>query len=70
MEAFTRFMKRYPQSTLIPDAKFGIASCLEEMDQLDAAYHAFEELRSTYPSPNVIEVKLVRIRERKDQRSR
>jgi len=70
MEAFERFMKRYPQSILIPDAKFGIASCLEEMDQLDAAYHAFEDLRSTYPSPNVIEVKLVRIRERKDQRSR
>jgi TolA-binding protein len=70
MEAFERFMKRYPQSALLPDAKFGIASCLEEMDQLDAAYHAFEELRPTYPSPNVIEVKLVRIRERKDQRSR
>jgi len=70
IQAHEAFLKKYPQSELIPLAKFGIASCLEEMDQLDEAYEAYEELRKTYPSPNVIEVKLVRIRERKAQRSR
>ena len=70
IDAFEDFLKRYPKSELVPQARFGIASCLEEMDQLDAAYHAYESLRSTYPSPNVIEIKLARIRERKAQRNR
>jgi TolA-binding protein len=69
IDTFQRFIKLYPNSSLIPDAKFGIASCLEEMDQLDAAYHAFEALRSSYPSSQVIEVKLARIKERRAQRS-
>lgn len=70
IDAYQDFLKKYPKSELVPEAKFGIANSLEEMDQLDAAYHAYEELRSTYPSPKVIEIKLVRIRERKAQRSR
>jgi TolA-binding protein len=70
IDAFEQFLKHYPKSEWVPHARFGIASCLEEMDQLDAAYHAYEALKSTYPSPNVITIKLVRIRERKAQRSR
>lgn len=70
IDAFESFLKKYPQSPLVPQARFGIASCLEEMDQLEAAYHAYEALKSTYPSPSVIQVKLVRLRERKAQRSR
>jgi TolA-binding protein len=70
IRTFESFIKKYPTSKLIPQAKFGIASCLEELDDLDGAYHAYEALKSTYPSPNVITVKLVRIRERKAQRNR
>ncbi len=69
IDAFERFLKKYPKSEWASQAKFGIASCLEEMDQLDAAYNAYEALKYTYPSPNVITIKLVRIRERKAQRS-
>ena len=64
-EAYQAFIKKYPQSTLVPQARFGIASCLEELDQLDAAYQAYEALKDTYPSRNVIEIKLARIRERR-----
>jgi TolA-binding protein len=70
MKMFEGFIKKYPTSKLVPQAKFGIASCLEELDDLDGAYKAYEALKSTYPSPNVITVKLVRIRERKAQRNR
>ncbi len=70
MDAYQRFLKRYPNSNWAPEAKFGIAACLEEMDQLDAAYHSYEALRTSYPSPKVIEIKLARIKERKEQRSR
>jgi TolA-binding protein len=70
MASFQGFLKQYPQSTFVPDAQFGIASCLEAMDQLDAAYMSYQALLQTYPSHNVIEIKLARIRERKAQRSR
>ncbi|MBC7693012.1 MAG: tetratricopeptide repeat protein [Methylotenera sp.] len=69
MDSFGRFIKLYPESPLIPLAKFGIANCLEEMDQLDAAYHQYEAIRSTYPSSQVIDIKLMRIRERRAQRT-
>ncbi len=68
--AFESFIKRYPQSDLVPQARFGVASCLEELDQLDVAYKTYQSLKSTFPSPNVIEIKLARIRERKAQRNR
>jgi TolA-binding protein len=69
-EAYEKFIKSYPESPLVAEAKFGIANCLEEQDQLDAAYNSYEALKASYPSPNVIEIKLARIRERKAQRSR
>lgn len=68
MNAYTRFIKRYPNSDLVPEAKFGIASCLEELDQLDDAYSGYLALKDRYPSPHVIDVKLIRIRERLAQR--
>lgn len=70
MDAYQSFIRAYPKSVWVPEAKFGIASCLEELDQLDAAYHQFESLLQTYPSPKVIRIKLTRIRERQSQRSR
>lgn len=70
IDAFDHFIKKYPQSELVPLARFGIANCLEEMDQLEAALHSYEALKATYPSPNVIEIKLARIRERQAQRRR
>ncbi|MEK7397074.1 MAG: tetratricopeptide repeat protein [Candidatus Poribacteria bacterium] len=70
IDTFEIFLKKYPKSRFVPEAKFGIANCLEEMDQLNAAYHAYETLRSDYIVPRIIEIKLARIRERKIQRSR
>ena len=70
MDAYQRFIRNYPKSPLVSEAKFGIASCLEELDQLDAAYHQFEALLKTYHSPKVIRIKLTRIRERQAQKSR
>jgi TolA-binding protein len=68
INAYEKFMKHYPQSELVPEARFGIAFCLEELDQLDDAYNAYVALKGKYPSPNVLEVKLIRIRERLAQR--
>jgi len=68
MRAYENFERKYPKSELLPQARFGIAACLEELDQLDDAYSAYAALKKKYPSPNVIEVKLIRIRERMTHR--
>ena len=68
IKAFEKAMKTHPKSELVPDARFGIASCYEELDQLDEAYRAYTALKEIYPSPQVIEIKLNRIRERIAQR--
>lgn len=69
MAAFEGFLKSYPKSSRAPEAAFEIGECYEALDQLDAAHQAYLSLRNTYPSRNVIEIKLARIQERKAQRS-
>ena len=64
MAAFQSFLKTYPQSRFVPQARFGIASCFEELDRLEEAYKAFSELKPVYPAAKVIEIKLSRIKER------
>lgn len=64
IQAFEDFQKQYPQSDGVPQAKFGIASCLEAMDRLEEAYTIYDSLKDSYPSLHVIEVKLVRLKER------
>lgn len=63
-EAFEKFIRLYPSSEWVPEAQFGIASCLEELDQPEEAYKAFTLLKGHYPSPHVIDVKLSRIQQR------
>ncbi|MGK5088778.1 tetratricopeptide repeat protein [Bdellovibrionota bacterium FG-2] len=70
IDAYEGFIKKFPTSRRVSEAKFGIAACLEEMDQLDAAYNNYEAIKSSYPAPKVIQIRLARIRERKLQRSR
>ena len=68
MAKFTAFAKEYPTHVLASQARFETAACLEELEQLDAAQQAFEALKATYPSPQVIETKLKRIKDRKSQK--
>ena len=70
MSIFEKFIRTYPQSKELPQARFYIASCLEEMDQLEPALKKFEELINFYPDPNVVRVKIARIRDRMNQRNR
>lgn len=53
-----------PKSTLYLEAEFGIASSMEELDQLEQAFSKFKTLEEKYPSPNVIKVKLLRLEAR------
>lgn len=64
IESFKKFMDQYPQSIFVVDAQFGIASCFEEMDLLEDALKLYEDIEDIYPSPKVIKIKLVRIKDR------
>lgn len=70
IKAYQAFLKLFPESTLVPQAKFGIAMALEEMDQLDKAYQLYERLEDEYPSPNVVKIRIARVRERIESRKK
>jgi TolA-binding protein len=69
IDAYDRFIRNFPKNELVSEAKFGKASCLEELDQLEKAYKTYESLKGIYPSPAVLEIKLARIRERTMKRN-
>ena len=50
------------------EAIFGEASTLEEMDELEEAYQLFKSIEKTYPAPNVIKIRMVRLEERKNKK--
>ena len=51
-------------------AIFGKASCLEELNNLDQAYDLLASIRSDYPTPSVIKLKMMKIKRRKILRQR
>lgn len=51
-------------------ASFAKASCFEEQDDLDSAYEIFSSIRSKYPTPAVVELKMQKIKRRKILRKR
>ncbi len=51
-------------------ASFAKASCYEEMDDLDSAYELFSQIKDDYPSPQVVEMKMQKIKRRKILRKR
>ncbi len=67
---FKKFLKDSPQSVWAVEAQFGLASCAEELGHLEEAYEAYKAIESTYPSPNVVKIKLLRIQERLSQKDR
>jgi len=46
------------------DARFGQAATLEELDRLEDAYDIFTSIESTYPAPNVVKIRMIRLEER------
>lgn len=69
IDAYEKFIRDYPESSWVVQARFGIASCMEELDRVDEALHLFSALEKTYPSPNVIQIKKIRIKERIAQKN-
>jgi tetratricopeptide (TPR) repeat protein len=69
VKQYEEFIKLFPDDPLALQSKFEIGNCYEEMDQVDAAYKVFEEIREKYPNRTVVELKLKRIHDRKNQKN-
>ena len=70
IQKFQKFISTHPDSRWISEARFGIASALAEIDRLDEAEEIYLDLLKSYPAPQVIQIKLARLRERKAQKRR
>lgn len=49
---------------LFLESRFGEGATFEEMDRLEQAYEIFKSIESTYPAPNVVKVRMIRLEER------
>jgi TolA-binding protein len=67
---FEAFISKYPNSKRIAEARFGIASALEELDQLAQALEVFQGIESVYPVPQTVKIKIYRLKERISRRSK
>lgn len=66
---FQGFMTRHPQSPKRIEAEFNIAQCREELDQTEQAYADYLSLLPRYPRPEIVQVKIGRIAERRHQKA-
>ena len=46
------------------ESAFGEAETLEEVDRLEEAYALYSTINQDYPAPNVIQVRMMRLKER------
>ena len=69
MASFRALLKQYPKSPYAPEAQ--IRSRVLSRGRISSTRRTMltRRFKSTYPSKNVVEIKLARIRERKAQRS-
>jgi TolA-binding protein len=62
--AFEQVGSRFPKSKAAPEARLGLATAYEELGQWQDAIDVLEPLVSAYPVPQVIKIRMIRIRER------
>lgn len=62
--AFRRVMAAWPDSPYALEAKFGLATALEEREELERALKMLEELTGKYRNPEVLAKKTEQVRER------
>lgn len=61
IQSFELYLKLYTQSTRVPEAKFLLASCYEQIDQYASALERLKEIEAIYPVPGVVPLKVARL---------
>jgi TolA-binding protein len=62
--AFRRVVERWPESTYALEAQFGLATSLEEREELREALALLEALKKNYPNTEAVKKKIEQVQER------
>ncbi len=70
IKGFEEFLKKYPDSELVPDAKFYLASAYADSGEFTRALDLLHEIEKTYRNPESIKIKIqgIEIRMKKIKR--
>jgi TolA-binding protein len=69
-EAFRVTIEKWPGSPYTAEARFGLATVLEERDELKASLQILEELKGTYPNAEALAKKTDQVKERISKKKR
>lgn len=69
-EAFSGTVAAWPDSPFAIEARFGLATVLEERDELRSALKLLEELRGVYPNAEALAKKTDQVKERMDKKKK
>jgi TolA-binding protein len=61
---FRRVSERWPESTYALEARYGLATSLEERDELSEALKVLESLKGSYPNTEAVAKKIEQVQER------
>jgi len=69
-EAFRATIEKWPESSYTAEARFGLATVLEERDELRASLQILEELKGIYPNSEALAKKTDQVKERISKKKR
>lgn len=61
-----RLLEEYPERATSDGLELNLVACYEDMKDFDAAIKAMEEMKETYPDPEFLEMRISRLKERKN----
>lgn len=62
---YAQLLNAHPSESLLAQAQFGIAASYEEIDEFNLAKKYYQDSKKNYPTPNVIDIRLVGLEKRR-----
>ena len=65
-EILKKLIKEYPERAKSDGLEMNLVACYEDMKDFDAAIEAMTAMKANYPDPEFLEMRISRLRERKN----
>lgn len=69
IEDYNKILELFPDTKFKTDIVFGLGSCRTNLDDFEKAKQNYLQIRDTYPSPKVIDIRLAGIEKRRQKKS-
>ena len=69
IENYQKALNLFPETKFKSDVIFGLASSYDELDDFEKASTYYRQIKDTYPSPKVIDIRLAGIEKRRQKKS-